>query len=315
MNTNGIHHVTAIAGSARRNAGFYTRVLGLRLVKKTVNFDDPGTYHLYYGDEAGRPGTILTFFPWAHVAPGRLGVGETQETVFRVPEGSVGFWAHRFVAEGVFHQAPEKRFGETVLSFKDADGTRVALAAVPGIENEPAWSTPEIPAEHAIRGFHSVSLLLEDAARTGAILSDVLGFSETAREGSLIRYKANAAAGSIVDLRVAGGFLPARMGGGSVHHIAFRAADDAAQASMVKKLAENYGIHTTEQKDRNYFRSVYFREPGHVLFEIATDSPGFSVDEPAASLGEALKLPQFLEGRRAQIEAVLPDIAGVPLTA
>jgi glyoxalase family protein len=309
MTTHGIHHVTAIAGSAARNFDFYTRVLGLRLVKKTVNFDDPGTYHLYYGDEIGQPGTILTFFPWAQVAPGRLGIGETQETVFRVPEGSIGYWTHRFVAEGVAHQPPEKRFGETVLSFKDADGMRLALVAIPGIENEPAWSSATIPAEHAIRGFHSVSLLLEDAAPTGAILSDILGFAEVGRDGSLIRYKAgDTAIGGIVDLRAAGGFLPSRQGGGSVHHIAFRAADDVEQAAMVKKLAENHRIQTTEQKDRNYFRSVYFREPGHVLFEIATDIPGFAVDENATVLGEALKLPPFLEGYRSRIEAVLPEL-------
>jgi glyoxalase family protein len=313
MTSNGIHHVTAIAGTARRNVDFYTRVLGLRLIKKTVNFDDPGTYHLYYGDETGQPGTILTFFPWANVAPGRLGVGETQETVFRVPEGSIGFWTHRFVAEGVAHQALEKRFGETVLAFKDADGMRLALVGVPGIEAEPAWSTSAIPVEHAIRGFHSLSLLLGDTAPTGAILSDVLGFAEVAREGSLTRYKAaNTALGGIVDLRAAGGFLPSRPGAGSVHHIAFRAPDDAAQAAMVKKLADNHRIHTTEQKDRNYFRSVYFREPGHVLFEIATDIPGFAVDEPAATLGEALKLPSFLEGHRGRIEAVLPDVGPAP---
>jgi glyoxalase family protein len=313
MTTSGIHHVTAIAGPARRNIDFYTRVLGLRLVKKTVNFDDPGTYHFYYGDEAGRPGTILTFFPWAHVAPGRLGVGETQETVFRVPEGSIGYWTHRFVAEGVSHQTPEKRFGETVLSFKDADGMRLALLAVPGSEGEPAWSAGQVPAEHAIRGFHSVSLLLADTAPTGAILSDVLGFSEVGREGSLVRYRAaDTAIGGIVDLRAAPGFLPSRQGGGSVHHVAFRAADDAAQAGMVKKLVETHGIQTTAQKDRAYFRSVYFREPGHVLFEIATDIPGFAVDEAASTLGEALKLPQFLEGRRARIEAVLPDISPAP---
>jgi glyoxalase family protein len=309
MSTHGIHHVTAIAGSAPKNVDFYTRVLGLRLVKKTVNFDDPGTYHLYYGDEAGQPGTILTFFPWAQVAPGRLGVGETQETVFRVPEGSIGYWTHRFIAEGVAHQALEKRFGETVLSFKDGDGMRLALVAIPGIESEPGWTAGIIPAEHAIRGFHSVSLLLGDAAPTGAILSDVLGFSEIGRDGTLVRYKAGSTTiGGIVDLRVAGGFLPSRQGGGSVHHIAFRAADDAAQSAMVEKLVKNHRIQTTEQKDRNYFRSVYFREPGHVLFEIATDIPGFAVDEPAETLGKALKLPQFLEGYRTQIEDVLPDI-------
>jgi glyoxalase family protein len=309
MQQNGIHHVTAIAGSARRNIAFYTRTLGLRLVKKTVNFDDPGTYHLYYGDEQGRPGTILTFFPWEHVAPGRLGVGQTQETVFRVPEGAIGYWTHRFIDQGVPHQALEKRFGETVLAFKDPDGMPLALVAVPGAEGEPAWSDGEIPPEHAIRGFHGVSLLLAEAAPTAAILTDVLGFAEAGREGSLVRFTAgDTAMGGIVDVRVAGGFLPGRMGGGSVHHIAFRAVDDAAQAAMAKKLARDHGLPTTEQKDRNYFRSVYFREPGGILFEIATDEPGFAADEPVGSLGQALKLPSFLERHRGEIEAALPAL-------
>lgn len=310
MRKNGIHHVTAIAGPAQRNLDFYTRVLGLRLVKKTVNFDDPGTYHFYYGDEAGQPGTILTFFPWEHAAPGRLGVGETQETVFRVPEGAIGYWAHRLLEKGVTHDAPQKRFGETVVTFRDPDGMRLALAAVPGIEAGPAWSVGDIPAEHAIRGFHSVSLLLDKVAPTGAILTDIFGFAEIAREGSLVRYKAgDTALGGIVDLREAGGFLRGRPGAGTVHHIAFRAASDADQAEMVRKLAESHGIHTTEQKDRDYFRAVYFREPGGLLFEIATDDPGFAVDEPTASLGQALKLPRFLEPNRETIEAVLPKVA------
>lgn len=310
MQINGIHHVTAIAGPARRNLDFYGRVLGLRLVKKTVNFDDPGTYHLYYGDAAGAPGTILTFFPWEHAAPGRLGVGETQETAFRVPEGAIGYWTHRLVELGVVHEQPQKRFGETVLAFRDPDGMRLAVIGVPGIEAEPAWGEGGIPAEYAIRGFHSVSLLLEDAAPTGAILSDVFGFAEVAREGSLIRYRAEGTPlGGIIDLRGAGGFLPARQGAGSVHHIAFRAADDAAQQEMVRRLAENHGIRTTEQKDRNYFRSVYFREPGRVLFEIATDVPGFAVDEAPETLGQALKLPAQYESRRSDIEAVLPELA------
>jgi glyoxalase family protein len=308
--TTGIHHVTAISGPAYRNVEFYTRTLGLRLVKKTVNFDDPGTYHLYYGDETGRPGTILTFFPWEHVAPGRVGVGETQETTFRVHEGAIGYWAHRFVEKGVVHERPDKRFGETALSFKDPDGMRLALLAVPGIESEPAWSGGEIPAEHAIRGFHGVTLLLREAEPTGAILTDVLGLSEVAREGATVRFKAGETAiGGIVDIRVAGDFLRGRQGGGSVHHIAFRAADDAAEFAMQKKLAENHGIRTTEQKDRNYFRSIYFREPGGVLFEIATDVPGFAVDEPVSSLGAVLKLPPALEPRRKDIEAVLPALA------
>jgi len=311
MNTRfGIHHVTAIAGPAPRNLDFYTRTLGLRLVKKTVNFDDPGTYHLYFGDETGQPGTILTFFPWEHAAPGRIGVGETQETVFRVPEGSIGYWTHRLIEKGVPHDALVKRFGESILSFRDPDGMRLALVAVPGIGHEPAWTDGEVPAEHAIRGFHSVNLLLKDAAPTGAILTDVLGFSEVGREGSLVRYRAgDTEIGGIVDIHVAGDFLRGRPGAGSVHHVAFRATDDAAQEEMVQKLAAHHGIQTTEQKDRNYFRSVYFREPGHVLFEIATDIPGFAVDEPVESLGQALKLPGFLEGRRQGIEAVLPKVA------
>ncbi|WP_230533282.1 ring-cleaving dioxygenase [Microvirga roseola] len=310
MRQNGIHHVTAIAGPARRNLEFYTRTLGLRLVKKTVNFDDPGTYHFYYGDEAGRPGTILTFFPWEHAAPGRLGIGETQETVFRVPEGSIGYWMHRLVEKGVPHENPERRFGESVLAFKDPDGMRLALVAVPGIEGEPAWSGGDVPAEHAIRGLHGVSLLLKEAVPTGAILTDVLGFAEIAREGSLARFRAgDTALGGIVDLREAGGFLQGRPGAGTVHHVAFRAASDAVQDEMVQKLIAHHGIRPTEQKDRNYFRSVYFREPGGVLFEIATDEPGFAVDEPAERLGGALKLPPFLEARRASIEAVLPEVA------
>ena len=227
-----------------------------------------------------------------------------------MPEGAIGYWTHRFVEKGVAHEALEQRFGETALPFTDSDGMRLALVGVRGAENEPAWSNGEIPAEAAIRGFHGVSLLLEDAAPTGGILSDVLGFTRFAADGAMTRYKAgDTAIGGIVDLRAAGGFLAGRQGAGSVHHIAFRAPDDAAQAAMVKKLADNHRIRTTEQKDRNYFRSVYFREPGHVLFEIATDIPGFAVDEPLATLGQALKLPSFLEPRRSEIEAVLPELA------
>lgn len=307
--TQGIHHVTAIAGPASRNLGFYTGTLGLRLVKKTVNFDDPGTYHLYYGDETGNPGTILTFFPWEHAAPGRLGVGEIQETVFRVPEGSIAYWTHRFFERGIVHETVQKRFDEDVLAFKDPDGMRLAVVARPGIRNEPAWSGGDVPAEHAIRGFHSVSLLLRAAEPTGAILTDVFGFSKTGREDSTVRFKADGIeTGGIVDIRVANDFLIGRPGSGSVHHIAFRAADDAAEFAMMKALAENHGIRTTNQKDRSYFRSLYFREPGGVLFEIATDIPGFAIDEPVAWLGESLKLPPQYESRRKDIEAMLPSL-------
>jgi glyoxalase family protein len=306
--THGIHHVTAIAGPARRNLDFYTRVLGLRLVKKTVNFDDPGTYHLYYGDETGQPGTILTFFPWEHVAPGRIGVGQTQETAFHVPRGSIGYWTQRFIENGVAHQAPVRRFGETVLAFEDPDGMPLALVGVAGAGSEPAWTGAGVPAEHAIRGFHSVTLLLRDAAPTGAILMDVFGLAEAGREGALVRFQTEGGPGSIVQIRAVGDFLPGRQGGGSVHHVAFRAPDDTAQAAMARKLAAHHGIGVTEQKDRNYFRSVYFREPSGLLFEIATDGPGFAADEPVASLGQALKLSVQFEPQRSRLEAVLPSL-------
>lgn len=305
----GLHHVTAIAGDPIRNFGFYTRDLGLRFVKKTVNFDDPGTYHFYYGDETGRPGTILTFFPWAGVPAGRRGVGETHQTAFRVPQRSLGYWTQRFTEKGIAYEALEKRFGEPVLPFTDSDGMALALVGVPGAENEPGWSNGEVPAEHAIRGFHGVTLLLDGAAKTAAVLTDVLGFKETGREGSVIRFKApGATEGSVVDIYEAKGFLRGHQGGGSVHHIAFRAADDAEQGKMAQKLVSNHGLHPTEQKDRNYFRSIYFREPGGVLFEIATDIPGFAVDEPVATLGRDLKLPGFLEAQSKQIEGVLPSL-------
>ena len=304
----GIHHVTAIAGNPARNLDFYTRTLGLRLVKKTVNFDDPGTYHFYYGDEAGHPGSILTFFPWEHAAPGRGGLGLTQTTAFAVPATSIGFWTHRLVEKGVKHDAPVRQFGETVLSFSDPDGMSLALVGVAGAESESAWAGGDIPAEHAIRGFHGVTLLLNASGPTGAILTDVLGFTETGREGATVRFKADGSLGGIVDIRAAEGFLPGRMGRGSVHHVAFRAANDAEQAEMARKLIQNHGLHPTEQKDRQYFRSIYFREPGGILFEIATDEPGFAVDETLASLGKELKLPKFLEPRRKDLEAILPSL-------
>lgn len=302
----GIHHVTAIAGNPLRNFDFYTRTLGLRFVKKTVNFDDPGTYHFYYGDETGSPGTILTFFPWEYAASGRGGVGQTQQTAFRVPASSLGYWTHRFVEKGVAHQPIEHRFGESVLSFTDPDGMSLALVGVAGAHSEAAWSNGDVPKEHAIRGFHGVTLLLENAGRTGAILTDVLGFEKLSREGSVIRFRAGNAPGGLVDIYEAKGFLRGNLGRGSVHHIAFRAADDAVQTEMARRLIANHGMSPTEQKDRNYFRSIYFREPGGVLFEIATDIPGFAVDEPVASLGQALKLPKFLEPQRKTIEGVLP---------
>ena len=309
MAQNGIHHVTAFSGAAERNVEFYTRVLGLRLVKKTVNFDDPGTYHLYYGDAAGQPGTILTFFPIAHAAPGRVGIGETQETAFRVPRAAIGWWTHRFIEKGVTHEALVQVLGEPTLRFRDPDGLMLALVGTDTAETDVPWTGAEIPAEHAIRGFHGVTLLLKEAEGTAAILTEVFGFQEAGREGAAIRYASGAPEGGFVTLRAVGEFLRGRQGAGSVHHIAFRAADDGEQARMVETLTRTYGLGVTEQRDRQYFRSVYFREPGGVLFEIATDVPGFAVDEPVETLGRDLKLPAFLEPHRAQIEGHLPTIA------
>ncbi|SFG75500.1 ring-cleaving dioxygenase [Methylobacterium gossipiicola] len=303
----GLHHVTAFSGSAARNRDFYTRILGLRLVKKTVNFDDPGTYHLYYGDETGRPGTILTFFPIPHAAPGRVGVGETGETAFRVPRAAIGWWVQRLVEAGIAHDAPVAVMGEPTLRLRDPDGTLLALVGVAEAGEAPARTGGDVPAEHAIRGLHGVTLVLGEAEPTAAILTDVLGFTEVAREGNKVRYASGATEGGFVTLRAVGEVPQGRQGAGSVHHIAFRAADDGAQAAMVEALTARHGLAVTEQRDRAYFRSVYFREPGGVLFEIATDGPGFSVDE--ADLGASLKLPAGLEPHRARIEATLPALA------
>jgi glyoxalase family protein len=305
----GLHHVTSIAGKASQNFDFYTRTLGLRLVKKTVNFDDPGTYHLYYGDERGRPGTILTFFPWEHAALGRGGTGFTHQTAFKIPLNALGYWAQRFIEKGVTHDRLEKRFGEPVLAFNDPDGTRLALVGVAGAESTPGWSNGEITTESVIRGFHGVTLLLAEAAPTADVLTNVLGFAEASRDGSVIRYRADDTdQGALVDIHQAHGFPTGSLGRGSVHHIAFRAADEAAQAAMAKQLMADHHLHPTQQMDRKYFRSVYFREPGGILFEIATDGPGFDVDEPRDSLGHSLQLPPDYERYRADIEKALPSL-------
>jgi len=303
----GIHHVTAIAGDPARNLNFYRRDLGLRFVKKTVNFDDPSTYHFYYGDATGSPGTILTFFVWPGAEAGSPGGGEVHQTAFRVPVSSLDYWTKRLAERGISCQAMETRFGELVLPFCDPDGMRVALAGVADAESEPAWSNGDIPVEYAIRGFHGTMLVLDSAEKTGAILTDVLGFREVSREGALTRFAASGEAkGGLIDIQEKKGVMRGHQGRGSVHHIAFRAADDAQQAMMADKLISAHQRHPTGQKDRNYFRSIYFREPGGVLFEIATDIPGFAIDESVDMLGQNLKLPDFLEARRREIESVLP---------
>jgi glyoxalase family protein len=305
----GLHHVTAIAGEPRRNVDFHTRVLGLRMVKKTVNFDDPGTYHLYYGDEAGSPGSIITFFPWPGASPGRAGAGQAVETGYLIPEASVGYWIERLVGLGVEHAQPLKRFGRTVIGFRDPDGMHLELVAEAGAAALPGYSGGGVPAEHAIRGFAGVTLWVNDAEPTARILTDVFGFRAEGTEDGRRRFAAPAGGiGLWIDLRPVAGFPRGASGAGTIHHVAFRARNDADQAAMVKALA-GLGIRATEQVDRNYFRSVYFREPGGVLFEIATDAPGFAVDEAAGDLGGRLMLPPWLEPHRAEVEAALPPLA------
>jgi glyoxalase family protein len=297
-----LHHVTAMAGDPVRHLDFYTRILGLRLVKKTVNFDDPGTYHLYYGDDEGRPGTVLTFFPWPHAAPHRKGMGEAVEVAFSILSGALSFWQNHLAEQGIGPLSFAKRFGQSCLIFSDPDDLNLALVESEGTFKRPFWPLDPFTAATAIRGFHSVTLIVPDVEKTGLILSEVFGLKRDADEEGRLRFYHQDACVDLLSSHQQG-----RIGRGSVHHIAFRAKDDEEQALMVRKL-HDLGIMVTEQKDRQYFRSVYFREPGGVLFEIATDSPGFMVDEPFDALGSSLMLPPFLEARRAEIEAALPAL-------
>jgi len=303
--TLGIHHVTAIAGDPQRNVDFYAGLLGLRLVKRTVNFDDPTTYHLYYGDELGRPGSILTFFPWPGARRGRVGSGQVAVTSFAIAPAALGHWLERLVKHGVKFDGPVSRFDERVLSFADPDGLLLELVAHPGAERRPAWEGGPVPAEHAIRGLHTVTLWEDSSAATVRLLTETLGFRRVASEGTTTRYAAgDGGPGTLVDVRTVGGFPRGVGGAGTVHHVAWRVADDAAEEAIRERVL-GAGLQITPQIDRLYFHSMYFHEPGGVLFELATDPPGFTVDEPAESLGESLKLPPQYEAHRARIEAAL----------
>ena len=315
--TSGIHHVTAIAGDPQKNLDFYSGLLGLRLVKQTVNFDDPTTYHLYYGDGSGKPGTILTFFPWPGAARGRPGTGQAVSVAFAIRPRSLGYWLKRLARYGVKHDGPTKRFGEQVLTVRDPDGLQVELVAH---EPSEAWDTMPggmLPDEHAVRGFHSVTLWEEGYEQTAQLLANQLGFQAAGDEHNVFRYVAaggDAASagtsdtpGTIVDVRCAPGFWRGVVAVGTIHHVAFRARDDAVQLMLRGHLVKQ-GLNVTPVLDRQYFHSVYFREPGGVLFEIATDPPGFTVDEPLDELGTHLKLPPWLEGSRKELESVLPPL-------
>jgi catechol 2,3-dioxygenase-like lactoylglutathione lyase family enzyme len=309
LETPGIHHVTAIASDPQRNLDFYAGVLGLRLVKRTVNFDDPTTYHFYFGDAEGTPGSIFTFFPWPDARRGRQGAGQIAVASFAILPSSVGFWIERFIKYHVEFSQPISRFeDERVIAFKDPDGLMIELVAHASAESRPKWNSTSVPADHSIRGIYSVTLWQESCDLTGKLLTETLGFRPVREQASIFRYAASPGElATIVDLRCVPGLWQGVMGAGTIHHVAFRAANDSAQADVRTELVE-LGYNVTPIIDRDYFHSVYFREPGGVLFEIATDPPGFTVDEPAQALGQSLKLPQWLEARRFEIEALLPNI-------
>jgi len=309
MSTLGIHHVTAISGDPQRTLDFWGGVLGMRLVKRTVNFDDPGTYHFYFGDGLGRPGTIVTFFPWGREArAGRQGAGQVAVFSLSVPPASMGFWIQRLIANNVAHSALARRFDEQVLALRDPDGLAVELVGHEGALARPAWEGGLVAGEHSVRGVHGVTLWEEDGAETVRLLEETLGFRSAGEEGGVRRLETGEGGpGATVDVRAVPGFWRGKDGAGAVHHVAWRMHDDEAELALRERLAAR-GVHATEQLDRQYFRSVYFREPGGVLFELATDAPGFTYDEPAEALGESLKLPPWLEADRARLERALPEI-------
>lgn len=310
----GIHHVTAIAGDPSTNAQFYTGVLGLRLVKRTVNFDDPESYHLYYGDEAGHPGTIMTFFPWPGARHGRHGVGQIAATAFAVPASSLGFWSARLEQHGVTTESSQV-LGEELLAFDDPEGLHIEIVGVADAGNRPGWANGPVPAEHALRGLAHVTLAEQGYEATARLLGDVMGFRLLGESDNRFRFGIGAGgAGLRVDILRMPDAPRGLVAVGTVHHVAFRAAGDAEQLAWRERLV-GQGLDVTPVLDRQYFRSIYYREPGGILFEIATDPPGFTVDEPLERLGSTLKLPPRLEARRAFLEAVLPPLDLTPAPA
>ncbi len=302
----GLHHVTAIASDPQRNLDFYTQVLGLRFVKRTVNFDDPGTYHFYFGDDAGSPGTILTFFPWPHARRGLSGAGETTRTAFSVPLTSLSFWREHLTKSGILFEDTGKRFDEEVITLRDPDGMVIELVGHADASSVIPSRYADIPAEHAVRGFFGVTLLEQNGEGTFATLQ-VMGFKQVTQDGQRYRFSAEGSAlGNHIDVILDPNASYGRAGAGTVHHIAFRVKDDASQLEWQKELSKS--LNVTPVQDRTYFHSVYFREPGGVLFELATDPPGFGLDEPAESLGESLRLPAWYESRRKQLELTLPKL-------
>jgi glyoxalase family protein len=302
-----LHHVTAIVGDPQENVDFYAGLLGLRLVKTTVNFDDPHTYHFYFGDQLGRPGTLITFFPWPAGRRGARGAGQVSAFAFAVPAGSLGYWQERLTAAGVRFGGPEPRFGSPTLSFYDPAGLLVELVAEEARADSQIPTQGEaVPAEHAIRRIAGVTLVVPQHEPTAALLTETLGFRRVGSAGAYERYEVGAGASrTVVDVAGRPDVPRGRFGVGTVHHVAWRVADDTQELAWRQALIE-HGYEVTPVRDRNYFRSIYFNEPGGVIFELATDGPGFAVDEVPEELGSHLMLPGWLEPRRAEIAAALP---------
>ncbi len=301
------HHITAIASDPQANLDFYAGLLGLRLVKRTVNFDDPGSYHLYYGDRTGRPGTILTFFPWPGARRGSRGPGQATVIALSVPPGALEFWKRRLGSAGVATGPVSRRFGEEFLSLRDPDGMCLELASTPGSSGEGYWEEGPVPAEFAISGLRGATLVLAEPAPTAELLTE-MGFREMGREDARERWLGGSKEeGCFLQLAQEDSAGWGRMGAGSVHHLAWRVSDRTAQSAWREDLLKR-GFHVSPQMDRVYFRSIYFREPGGVLFELATDGPGFLVDEAEEVLGQELRLPPWLEGQRGRLQGDLPQL-------
>ncbi|HEY1025469.1 MAG TPA: ring-cleaving dioxygenase [Sphingobacteriaceae bacterium] len=304
----GIHHITAIAGNAKRNLDFYTRVLGLRLVKKTVNFDDPYTYHFYFGDKAGNPGTILTFFPWEGIQTGRRGSRQVTEIGYSVPKNSLDYWIERFEKNNVIYNKPAEKFGEQYLTFLDPDGLKLELIETKGSDRRIPWQSREIPDDHATKGFHNVTITTNKMQPTADILTHVFGYRLLDQHVNRFRFITDTVEhAAIIDLVEVPGEVAGHVAGGSVHHVAFRVKDENVLMHFRNRIID-LGLNITPKIDRNYFYSLYFREPGGVLFELATDNPGFDVDETVEELGTHLKLPSQYEDIRSDIERKLPQI-------
>ncbi len=309
LSITGLHHVTAIATDPQRNLDFYVGLLGLRLVKRTVNFDDPGSYHFYFGDARGTPGTILTFFPWPGARRGMHGTGQIEATAFSISPNSMDYWLDRLKEQHAAAERTATRFGEEVIRFTDPDGLLLELIASSSAEVAEPWQQSPIPLEHSIRGFHSVSSALEGYERTAKLLTESFGYRLVEQAGNRFRFAAPSitGAGRTIDLLCMPEGHPGHVAAGSVHHIAFRARDDEEQHAWREHLI-TLGYNVSPVMDRTYFHSIYFREPGGVLFEIATDPPGFTLDENLDELGENLRVPPWLEDARTEIEKILPPI-------